>query len=153
MRIEMIMASTVLASAIASAAAAQPVCAPPDKAAVEAAVRGLYKAAAADDIAGAQARMAPGFYAFDSDRRFTADELLQLIRQAHAGGIVIEWNLGPVDVHLGCDMAWAAWDNHGHVGKAPDIQPVDWQESAVLEWRGGAWRMSFLHSNRVAPPK
>jgi hypothetical protein len=137
----------------ASAAHAASKCAAPGAAKdVEAAVRGWFGAFARDDYAAGYALQTPGFYAFDNGKRFDGTALGELLRGAKASGTRVEWNLGDVDVHVGCDQAWAAWVNKGASGKAGAMAPVTWLESAVLRYEGGRWRMEFLHSGRVAPP-
>ena len=136
---------------VGSAATAQP--ATGDAQAVEATVRGLFTDMAADNAPAAAKRLAPDFYAFDGGKRFEGEALVQLVEKLRQSGVVIRWNLGPVDVHVSGDLAWAAWDNHGSVGKPPAEKPVSWQESAVLKRENGAWRIVFLHSNRVDPPQ
>jgi hypothetical protein len=141
------------AALLASSVQAAPACAPPGAAkAVEAAVRGWFAAFAHDDFKTGYGLQAPGFYAYDGGKRYDGPALGELIRGAHASGVRIEWNVGPLDVHPGCDQAWAAWVNNGSVGKPGAMQPVTWLESAVLAYRDGRWRMEFLHSDRVAPP-
>ena len=136
----------------AGAVEAAPKCAPPGAAKdVEATVRGWFGAFAHDDYAAGYALQTPGFYAYDNGKRFDGTALGELLRGAKASGTRVEWNLGTVDVHLGCDQAWAAWVNTGASGKAGAMAPVTWLESAVLSYRDGRWRMAFLHSGRVAP--
>ncbi|MGC1304478.1 MAG: nuclear transport factor 2 family protein [Caulobacteraceae bacterium] len=136
----------------ALAAPSVAVCAPAAAATAErvgGVVQSLFRTLAADQDEAAAALLTPEFYAFDGGKRSTGPELLEIIRDLHAQGVVLEWNPEPIDVHISCNMAWAAWDNHGRVGKAGALSPVSWQESAVLRWREGAWRIAFLHSNRV----
>jgi ketosteroid isomerase-like protein len=121
--------------------------------AVQATIHGLFDRMAADDVTGAARLLAPGFYAFDASKRFEGDALLQLVKKLHQSGVLIRWNLSPIDVHVSGDMAWAAWDNHGSVGPSGAEKPIAWQESAVLKRENGAWRLVFLHSNRVAAPQ
>lgn len=141
---------------LAFSSAAQAACRPSakDSRQVETAVRGLYAALAAEDQTGVQGVTTTDFYAYDVGRRFnTAAELAAAIRQAHASGVILEWNLGPVDVHVTCDTAWAAWENDGRAGPKGTLQPMHWLESAVLVRDGGGWRIRFLHSTRAPPAK
>jgi hypothetical protein len=143
-----------LAAALAAGSAqAAPSCAPPGAAKdVEAAVRGWFGAFARDDYSAGYALQTPGFYAYDNGKRFDGTALGELLRGVKASGARVEWNLGDIDVHVGCDQAWAAWVNRGASGKAGAMAPVTWLESAVLSYRDGHWRLEFLHSGRVAPP-
>ena len=145
-----LVASAVLL--LAGAAGARPACAPAGSApAVEAAVRAWFDAGRRDDLKAMGAVQAADFYAYDGGARFDGLKLGELVRDSHASGMVIEWNLHDVDVHVGCDQAWAAWVNTGAAGKAGTMRPVTWLESAVLTYRDGRWRMAFLHSDRVRP--
>ena len=135
------------------AASAATKCAPAGAAKdVEAAVQAWFDAGRKDDLTAMATLQTPGFYAYDGGERFDGLKLGELLKSSHATGIVIEWNLHDMDVHLGCDQAWAAWVNKGAAGKAGGMRPVVWLESAVLGYRDGRWRLEFLHSDRVRPP-
>ena len=144
---------TVCAALVLSGSAqAAPSCAPAGSApAAEAAVRAWFDAGRRDDLQAMGAVQAADFYAYDGGARFDGLKLGELVRDSHASGMVIEWNLHDMDVHVGCDQAWAAWVNTGAAGKAGAMRPVTWLESAVLTYRDGRWRMAFLHSDRVRP--
>lgn len=134
----------------AGAAQAAPECAPAgSEKGVEAAAKAWFDAGRRDDLATLGAIQAGGFFAYDNGKRYDGLTLGELVKQAHAGGTQIEWNLHDFDVHLGCEMAWAAWVNTGAVGTRGAMQPVTWLESANFVWVGGAWRMAFLHSERA----
>lgn len=148
----MMLVSHLAAVLAAAAPAACPAPTSADAVAAEGVVRRFFREAAADRIDAAQALLAPGFYAFDAGRRFDGAELTDAVKSAHADGTTLEWNLGPMDVHTDCTTAWASWINRGRVGKAPDLRPATWQESAVLERVGAAWKVRFLHSNRITEP-
>jgi hypothetical protein len=140
------------ATVIAGAARAEPACAPASSAKeVEAVVRGWFGAFARNDYQAGYALQTPGFYAYDNGQRYNGTVLGELVRSAKAAGGVIQWNLGPVDVHMGCDVAWAAWINKGAAGSSGAAQPETWLESAALRYQDGHWRMEFLHSDRVPP--
>jgi len=116
--------------------------------AVETVVRGFYAEMAAGRDAAAARLTTPGFYAYEG-KRLTAPELFQTLADSRARGVVLQWNLGPMDVHLSCDMAWAAWENHGAAGAAGEMKPVTWLESVALRRQDGAWRIDFLHAHRA----
>lgn len=137
------------AVAPAATIACAPASAPKD---VEAVVRGWFGAFERNDYQGAFALQTPGFYAFDNGQRFDGTVLGELLRAAKASGTRVEWNLGAIDVHAGCDEAWAAWVNKGAAGGPGALAPVTWLESAGLRYQDGHWRMEFLNSGRVPPP-
>jgi hypothetical protein len=143
-----------LAAALtAGAAQAAPVCAPAGAAKdVEAVVRGWFSAFERNDYPAGLALQTPGFYAYDNGHRLDGAALGDLLRTAKAAGFKVEWNIGPVDVHPGCDEAWAAWVNKGSAGASGAVEPVTWLESAGLRYLDGHWRMEFLNSSRVPPP-
>ena len=123
-----------------------------DTAAVERTIRSFFDALAHDDAAGVARVTTGSFYAFDAGKRFTAAELSATVRGAHAQGVKLEWNLGAIDAHVGCGTAWAAWENRGSAGIPPATTPMAWLESAMLERKGGEWRIAFFHSSRIASP-
>jgi hypothetical protein len=142
--------ASVLSVAVALPAAAAPACAPAGAAkAVDATIRNWFGAFARDDYAAGYALQAPGFYAYDSGKRYDGQALGETLKAIKGSGVKIVWNLGAIDVHVACDQAWAAWIDKGTVGKPGAEQPVTWMESAVLAYRDGAWRIVFLHSGRV----
>ncbi|MBS0335152.1 MAG: nuclear transport factor 2 family protein [Proteobacteria bacterium] len=140
-------------AAVVSAARAAPVCAPAgsDKA-VEAVVQAWFEAGRHDDLAAIAGLQGKGFYAFDGGERFDGLRLAETLKTMHASGATIVWNLHDMEVHAGCDQAWASWINTGSASMGGKTQQVVWLESAVLRWSDGRWRMVFLHSARV-PPK
>lgn len=91
----------------------------------------------------------PSMYSFDVGQRFEGRALADLITEALADGVEINWSLGPMDTTVACDVAWSQWENRGSVGIAPDVNPVNWLESAVLVHRDGRWKVDFFHSQRA----
>ena len=90
------------------------------------------------------------FSSFDGGKRFAGTELVDLVRDAHARGVQLNWSLGPLDTEIGCNVAWTNWENVGSAGVPPDVKPVRWLESAVLVRRDGTWKIDFFHSARAA---
>jgi len=124
---------------------------PSDPGRITLAIQSLYAAMAKDEPL--EGIVSPAFYAFEGDKRFTGPALSGLIRQIHADGKVLVWNLGPLDIHAGCDVAWVAWENHGAAGDASGTLPVTWYESAGLHRDGSRWVIDFLHAHRAKPAK
>ena len=120
-----------------------------DARSVEQSVRSYFAALAAEDETASARLTSPSFYSFDAGKRFTNAELVVAIKRAHAQGTVLQWNIGPVDTHVGCDTAWAAWVNTGAAGPAGALKPVRWLESAMLRRTDGGWKLEFLHSSRA----
>ncbi len=122
----------------------------PEQAKVVKAVKGIFVAAKADDTAKFDELVLPGFYMFDVGKRFDGDAIIGLIRDYHAKGIKIEWNVTEPDVHITGNSAWIAYVNRGKIidpqGTATD---QSWLESAFLEKRKGVWKIAFFHSTRV----
>jgi hypothetical protein len=123
-----------------------------DAAAVDRTIRSLFDALAHDDAAAVGRLTTASFYAFDAGKRFSAAQLSAAVRDAHAKGVKLSWSLGTIDAHVGCDMAWAAWENRGSAGIPPEVTPITWLESAMLKRTGTHWRIDFFHSSRVPSP-
>lgn len=91
----------------------------------------------------------PSMYSFDVGERFEGRELADVIIEALAEGVEINWTLGPMDTEVRCDVAWSQWENTGSAGSPPDVTPVRWLESAVLVHQDGRWKIDFFHSQRA----
>ena len=141
--------AAVLLSGCAHSQPTACVASPADIAAIDLTVRGFYDALRRDDRAGFQRLTTPTFTSFDGGVQFSGTALSDFVRDAHARGVQLVWNIGPIDTHGGCGMALAAWDNAGSVGTPPQVKPVRWVESSVLVRREGAWRIDFFHSTRA----
>jgi len=136
----------------AAAIAAQPFTQSVEADTPEHAIRSFFQAAASDDERAYLRLTSSRFYAFDAGKRFTGREFFDTVKRLHSSGIILQWNLGPIDVHMSGSAAWAAWENHGAVGKPNAMQPMSWLESAALHRSGHRWTLDFLHSNRMDPP-
>ena len=148
-------ASAALLVSLPSAAAAagrshgtaQSGCASPAAARdIERVVKAFFAALAKDDDAELRRITTLDFYAYDIGKRFTGPELSKAIADLHRAGRTIEWNIGPVDTRIDCNLAFAAWENTGASGTRPNLQPRSWLESALLVRRNGRWLIHFLHS-------
>ena len=115
-------------------------------------VKGIFAAAALDDLAKFHAVVAPGFYLYDAGARFDGDAIMTLIKAEHAKGRQYEWNVTEPDVHIIGDTAWVAYVNRGRVTDASTALDVRWLESAFLQRAGGVWKIVFMHSTRVPAP-
>lgn len=126
---------------------------PADQSGVIETLRSLYRAAAADDLAGFQRLILPGFYAYDGGMKFEGDGLMRWVMAAHAKGDLYEWSVEEADVHIGCDEAWVAYVNRGSVkrGGSP-AAATTWLESANLRKIDGTWKLVFFHSARAPAP-
>jgi len=92
------------------------------------------------------------FYSFDGGKRYLGTELVDVVRDAQARGVQLNWSVGALDTDRGCDVAWSAWENVGSAGVPPDVKSVRWLESAVLVRQDGGWKIDFFHSQRAAVP-
>ena len=120
-----------------------------DLAEVTETVRTMFAAMAADDSKKFRAVTTPDFYAYDVGKRFTGDELMNLIKGALAEGKTYVWSVNEPEVHLHGDLAWITYVNNGSVKDATGTKNVTWLESAILQKEAGTWRIRFLHSTRV----
>jgi len=120
------------------------------RAEIERAIHDFFDALRKEDQGAFQRLVTGSFYAFDVGKRFDGPELFDVIKDAHAQGVQINWSLGAIDTKLQCDVAWSAWENVGSAGIPPDLEPVRWLESAVLIRENGDWKIDFFHSQRAA---
>lgn len=122
-----------------------------DEKAVTEAVRSMFAAFAADDVAKFHEVVAADFYAFDGGEQYKGDELIELIKKAHAGGKTFVWTITEPAVHVEGDLAWITYVNDGSMQDSSGTKKMSWLESAVLGKGDGKWRVQFLHSTRVRP--
>ncbi|MGH7024946.1 MAG: DUF4440 domain-containing protein [Caulobacteraceae bacterium] len=115
-------------------------------------VRGMFAAAAAEDFTRLKAILDEDFYGFDMERPFDGEALVELVRDTHAQGTAIVWEVAEPDVHIEGDLAWVAYANRGAIRDAEGVERATWLESAVLRRRDGRWRIRFFHSTRVVAP-
>jgi ketosteroid isomerase-like protein len=89
------------------------------------------------------------FYSYDGGKRFGGDELMELVKQAHAAGKVFVWNVTKPEVRIHGDVALITYVNEGSVKDAAGTKNVTWLESAFLRKENQNWRIEFFHSTRV----
>jgi len=119
------------------------------RAQVEHTIHAFFDALRLQDKAPLRGLVTQTFYAFDVGKRFPGTTLGDIVSDALDVGIEINWNLGPMDTEIRCDVAWSQWENTGSVGSPPDPAPVRWLESAVLIYVDGRWKLDFFHSQRA----
>lgn len=112
-------------------------------------MRTFYVAATNDDLEKFHSVVTHDFYSYDGGARFTGDELMALIKGAHASGKVFVWNVTKPEVRMHGDVAWITYVNEGSVKDASGTKNVTWLESAFLRKEKDAWRIEFFHSTRV----
>lgn len=113
------------------------------------AIRSMFAAMAAGDVAKFRDVTAPDFYAFDVGKRFTRDALMDLITTAQAAGKVYVWTVKEPEVHIDGKIAWITYVNRGSITDASGTKDVTWLESAVLRKEKDMWRIHFFHSTRA----
>src|SRR3954463_15803 len=101
-----------------------------DEKEVTEAVRAMFAAFAADDLAKLHEVAAADFYAFDGGERYRGDELIELIKKAHAGGKAFVWTITEPKVHVEADVAWITYVNDGSIGDSSGTKKMSWLESA-----------------------
>jgi ketosteroid isomerase-like protein len=132
--------------------AAEPSSSPPagsEEARVIEVMRTFYVAATNDDLEKFHTVVTRDFYSYDRGARFTGDELMELIKKAHAAGKVFVWNVTKPEVRMHGDVAWITYVNEGSVKDASGTKNVTWLESAFLRKENDSWRIEFFHSTRV----
>lgn len=126
------------------------VASPRTQAEIESVVHAFFDALRNEDEAAFRRLTTTSFYSFDVGKRYVGIELVEVVKDAHARGVQLNWSVGPLDTKVGCNVAWSAWENAGSAGIPPDVKPVRWLESAVLVRRNGLWKVDFFHSQRAA---
>jgi hypothetical protein len=116
------------------------------------AVVDMFAAAKVDDLDGFHRVVAPGFYAYDSGKRYDGDALFEMVKAAHAKGLMAEWSVTDPKVAIACDGALVTYVNRGALGDAKAMHPMTWLESAWLRYQDGRWRLAFFHSTRAEAP-
>lgn len=117
---------------------------------VERTVHAFFDALQKEDKAEFRRVTTASFHSFDAGKRFAGTELLDVVLNAHARGVQLNWSLGPFDTKLRCNVAWSAWENTGTAGIPPDLRPAHWLESAVLVHQEGRWQIDLFHSQRAS---
>jgi hypothetical protein len=114
----------------------------------------MYAAATARSLAGFDAVIAPGFYAYDGGVRYDGDALMKDVMQYQAKGVTFVWTVTQPDVHIDCNVAWISYVNSGSIQMSPTSPalPTTWLESANLRRINGTWKLVFFQSTRVPPP-
>ena len=120
-----------------------------DKRKVIEAVRLMFVGLTEEDPVKFQSVTSPGFYAFDAGKRFSRDELIVLVKEAHAAGKVYVWKVTEPEVHIDGNIAWITYINRGSIEEDSGKKNVSWLESAILRAEKGVWRIHFFHSTRV----
>jgi hypothetical protein len=131
---------------------AEPAPAPPagaEEARVIEVMRTFYVAATNDDLEKFHRVVTRDFYSYDGGARFTGDELMALIKAAHAAGKVFVWDVTKPEVRMHGDVASITYVNEGSVKDASGTKNVTWLESAFLRKENDSWRIEFFHSTRV----
>jgi|SRR6185436_9710222 ketosteroid isomerase-like protein len=112
-------------------------------------VRQMFVALTNDDLHLFKSVTSTDFYAFDVGKRFNGDELVQLVKNAHASGKIYVWEIIDHEVHIDGKTAWVTYTNRGSIKDAASVKELSWLESAVLRKEKGVWRIHFFHSTRV----
>jgi ketosteroid isomerase-like protein len=113
------------------------------------ALRLMYVAATNDDVDQFRAVTSPDFFTYDGGMRMSGDELMALIKDAHAAGKVYVWEVTEPEVHIDGQTAWVTYVNRGSLQDAAGKKDLTWLESAVLRKEDDIWRIKFFHSTRV----
>lgn len=120
-----------------------------DEEAVAQALRLMYVALTKEDTAQLRAVTTSDFHTFDGGEHMTGDELMAVIKSAHASGKTFAWTVPEPKVRIEGNVAWITYVNRGSVQDAAGKKDVSWLESAVLLKDADTWRIQFFHSTRV----
>ena len=146
----MALAVAIMVAGVAHARPSSCPASPRSNGEIERTVNAFFDALRTKDKAAFQRVTTKTFYSFDGGERYPGTTLVDVVREAHAKGVQLNWSIGPLDTKLRCDVAWSAWENDGSAGIPPDVRPVRWLESAVLLRQNGSWKIDFFHSHRAA---
>jgi len=119
---------------------------PAEVAKIEMTIRRFFEALRRHDKPAFQRLTTRSFYSFEGGKRFVGSELLEVVRNMHAQGVQLNWKIDTIDIKLGSNVAWTAWENSGSAGVSTKLRPVRWLESAVLVKNEGRWKIDFFHS-------
>lgn len=150
-RFHLLAALALIATVPAEVHAGEPEC--PDleraRADIERTIHAFFDGLRLEDKEPMKQAITKTFYAFDVGARFPGTALGDSVWAALNRGVEINWNLGPMDTEVRCEVAWSQWENTGSAGTPPDVAPVRWLESAVLVYEEGRWKIDFFHSQRA----
>ena len=71
----------------------------------------MYSALTKDDSTLFRSVVASDFYAFDVGKRFTGDELIQFVKNAHSAGKIYVWKVTEPKVYIDGNTAWITYVN------------------------------------------
>ena len=153
-RLKLIAATLVALAPLQMAQAQETDCPDPAtaRADVEQTIRDFFVALRGEGDVSVYDLTTNSMYSYDVGERFERGALAGVIIKALKDGVEINWNLGPMDTKVRCDVAWSAWENLGSAGTPPDVRTVGWLESAVLVHEEGRWKIDFFHSQRARLP-
>jgi len=116
-------------------------------------VNAIFTAIQTDDAAKLNSVVAPDFYIFDGGRRFNAGEVMAIFKAQHLAGKRYEWKVTEPDIHINGNTAWIAYVNDGSISDTSGRVHQQWLESGFLEKEAGTWKVLFMQSTRVPPPR
>lgn len=109
----------------------------------------MYVAATNDDLPLFKRVVTADFFTFDGGRQFSAETLMQFVKDAHAAGKRYVWKVTDPKVEIHGDVALVTYTNQGYIQDASGTKAVTWLESAFLRKDEGLWRIRFFHATRV----
>jgi hypothetical protein len=139
--------SAVTLPAFSSPAPSGCVSTPADRDQVIQALRTMYAAATADDLARFHTVAAPDFYAFDGGKRYDGDALMNMVKSFHDQGYLFVWTVSDPQVEADCRLAWITYTNRGSIQDKTGTHPTIWLESAALRQKQHPQRKSRAGSH------
>jgi ketosteroid isomerase-like protein len=109
------------------------------------AMRTMFDAAKAEDLAKFHSVVAPDFYLFEAGSQLKGDAIMSIIKNEHAAGKRYEWNVTEPDVHVSGTTSWIAYIDKSTVTDSSGTMNQNWLESAVLQKRSDSWKIVFMH--------
>jgi hypothetical protein len=124
-----------------------------DKEKAVAAVRNMYAALTRGDQPGTQAFFTTDNGFFDLGKEYTADAIINEIRDLQSKGNTFAWTVNNPTVILDCHSAFIEYTNVGSLTTGGKVIPLKWLESVYLIKDQGAWKIRFFHSTQAAEEK
>jgi ketosteroid isomerase-like protein len=109
----------------------------------------LFAALGHDDVDQYHRITCPDFYIFDRGQQMSRDQLMGMMKKAHASGSSFVWQITQPQVHIGGDTAWMTYINQGSITSSAGTKPMKWVESAVFSRTADGWCVRFAHSTRM----
>ena len=126
----------------------QPPDLPTDPQAVEAAVRQFFDHIAAFDYDGIRDVVTPDLELMEDTLRLDREGFVEFIRQFEDDA-TISFELSEFNTEFAGQIAYTSYRNRAVMTIGGETVPMEWLESVVFRWIGGAWKIDRLQSTPI----